>query len=199
MIQTPQTLGAPNLGIPCVFAHKACAFIKRNRRSRVQPLESLKLRIGHLLLLDLLVRPLQHRWRHPLTVRSQGSETSEDATDVTPRIQLWRRLMEKDCHTLGSLAESVQLSAATVRHHLEHIMKQAQSLKNKSLDWRKRRHIPLDCDASRVRLKILPATCPSCNWKAKSAAKRIMGVRMCKICGSRTMSPVLVTVTCKKP
>ncbi|CAK9083366.1 Hypothetical protein (Fragment) [Durusdinium trenchii] len=141
--------------------------------------------------------------RHRLGCRSQDtnkdfSDESSEETDATPRIQLWRCLMESEYHTLGNLSKSLHLSAAALRLHLEHVMKQAQGLKKKSLNCRERRHIPPDCDASSVRLKVFPSTCPSCDWEAKSAAKRIMGVKVCKRCGSRAMSPVLLSMVCKK-
>lgn len=91
----------------------------------------------------------------------------------------------------------IQTPDASVRVK-EHVMKQAQGLKKKSLNWRERRHIPPDCDASSVRLKVFPSTCPSCDWEAKSAAKRIMGVKVCKRCGSRAMSPVLLSANMTK-
>ena len=50
-----------------------------------------------------------------------------------------------------------------VRHHLEHVIKQARSLKNKSPEWRTRRKIPEDWDASSVRVQVLPSTCERCN------------------------------------
>jgi hypothetical protein len=36
------------------------------------------------------------------------------------------------------------------------------------------------------------------NWEAKNAAKKIMPVKVCKKCGSRAMSPVIVSLSCQE-
>ena len=62
-----------------------------------------------------------------------------------------------------------------VRHHLEHVIKQARSLKNKSPEWRTRRKIPEDWDVSSVRVQVLPSTCERCNsdvgWRVVDVVK----------------------------
>ena len=119
---------------------------------------------------------------------SQGENDAES----TPRVKLWRALCEGEAHSLGSLAQSAGLSAKEVRHHLEHVAKQARTLKNKSADWRSRREIPAHWDPSSVRVQIIPASCDSCGWEADRAAQRAASVKVCKKCGARSMSPVLV-------
>eukprot|EP00435_Cladocopium_sp_Y103_P023560 s1977_g5.t1 len=129
---------------------------------------------------------------------SGRSQEVEDEFQNTARIRLWCTLTTGEYHTLSSLAQATSLSIQEVRHHLEHVIKQARSLKNKSPEWRKRRKIPEDWELSSVRVEVLPSTCERCSWEAKNAAKKIMPVKVCKKCGSRAMSPVIVSLSFQK-
>ena len=115
---------------------------------------------------------------------------------ATPRMVLWRALVRQE-HTLGTLSEITELSAQEVRHHLEHVVQQAKTLKNKSSEWRSERHIPVTWDVSAVRLELIAPSCSCCDWEAKNATKRLSNVKICKRCGSRDMSPMLIRLTCR--
>mmetsp|Transcript_28673 Transcript_28673/g.66466 ORF Transcript_28673/g.66466 Transcript_28673/m.66466 type:complete len:241 (+) Transcript_28673:2-724(+) len=115
----------------------------------------------------------------------------KEAAEVTPRIRLWRALVSTDVHTMNSLAMAAGVSVKEASGHLEHVMRQAKTLKNKSIEWREKRGIPAECDTSAVRIKLLPATCGSCGWSSKSD-RLGQKVKVCKSCGSRDVSPVLI-------
>mmetsp|Transcript_1782 Transcript_1782/g.3148 ORF Transcript_1782/g.3148 Transcript_1782/m.3148 type:complete len:191 (+) Transcript_1782:26-598(+) len=135
-----------------------------------------------------------------INVARRSLRRSQEVSDDFPtsRIRLWRMLTSGEYHTLSSLAQGTSLSIQEVRHHLEHVIKQARSLKNKSPEWRARRSIPADWDVSSVRVQVLPSACERCTWEAKNAAKKIVSVKVCKKCGSRAMSPVIVSLECQK-
>eukprot|EP00434_Breviolum_minutum_P027457 symbB.v1.2.024275.t1/scaffold2284.1/size83445/3 len=112
--------------------------------------------------------------------RAQEVDDMDGAQEATPRIRLWCTLTSGEYHTLSMLAEATSLSLQEVRHHLDHVIKQARSLKNKSAEWRARRQIPEEWDTSSVRVEIFPSTCEVCQWEANSAAKKITAVKVCK-------------------
>ena len=123
--------------------------------------------------------------------KAGSSQDASPSVQITSRIRLWRALASGDAHTIGTLAQAAGISSGEARHHLEHVMKQARTLKNKSTEWRAMRAIPMDWDPSGVRVQVTPATCEDCGWVAKFA--RSMGnVRCCKRCGSREVTPILI-------
>lgn len=127
-----------------------------------------------------------------------GAAASENVSpqavppQITSRIRLWRALVRGDTHTIGTLAEAAGISSKEAGHHLEHVMRQARTLKNKSAEWRMMREIPPEWDGSSVRVQVTPVTCDDCGWAAEFVSRRMSIIRRCKRCGSRHVSPVLV-------
>mmetsp|Transcript_24015 Transcript_24015/g.52250 ORF Transcript_24015/g.52250 Transcript_24015/m.52250 type:complete len:121 (-) Transcript_24015:5-367(-) len=64
-----------------------------------------------------------------VATRCLSGRSQEVSDEFTARIRLWRMLTTGEYHTLSSLAQATYLSLQEVRHHLEHVIKQARSLK----------------------------------------------------------------------
>ena len=130
--------------------------------------------------------------------QGRGAAPSENVSpqamppQITSRIRLWRALVRGDTHTIGTLAEAAGISSKEASHHLEHVMRQARTPKNKSAEWRMMREIPTEWDGSSVRVQVTPVTCDDCGWAAEFVSRRMSSIRRCKRCGSRHVSPVFV-------
>ncbi len=69
-----------------------------------------------------------------------GNENDDD--NDTIRVRIWRALSSGEEMTLQQLGKAVgerNMKMGDLKHHLSHVEKQAKTLKNKSLQWRKRR------------------------------------------------------------
>jgi len=70
---------------------------------------------------------------------------SNDEEQDTVRVRIWRALApgkELSLKHLGALVGERQ--KGDLKAHLQHVEKQAKTLKNKNADWRKRRGLPID-------------------------------------------------------
>jgi hypothetical protein len=67
--------------------------------------------------------------------------TSED--EETIRVRIWRALAAGEELTLQQLGKAVG-HHRDLRSHLKHVARQAESLTNKSDNWRRRRGLPTD-------------------------------------------------------
>lgn len=80
---------------------------------------------------------------------------SED--EETIRVRIWRALADGEELTLQELGKAIGLHRG-LRSHLKHVAKQAETLRNKSSDWRMRRGLPADATEipkiDKVRLKM---------------------------------------------
>jgi hypothetical protein len=62
--------------------------------------------------------------------------------EETIRVRIWRALAAGDELTLKELGKAVG-HHRDLRSHLRHVARQAETLKNKSDDWRERRGLPI--------------------------------------------------------
>ena len=83
-----------------------------------------------------------------------GNENDDEEPIDTIRVRIWRVLATGKEYSLKELGTAVgERRSGELRHHLQHVAKQAQTLRNKSRSWRERRG--LDPDGSinnRIRL-----------------------------------------------
>jgi len=74
-----------------------------------------------------------------------------DPNDDTVRVRIWQALASGDEMSLRQLGVAVgERRQGELRSHLRHVEKQAQTMRNKSTEWRKRRG--LDPTVSKARL-----------------------------------------------
>jgi len=80
-------------------------------------------------------------------------DTDPIEVDDTIRVRIWRALSPGEEMSLSQLSAAVQslstnnpdqqdqppLSQSDLRHHLKHVERQARTISNKSIEWRKRR------------------------------------------------------------
>lgn len=81
-----------------------------------------------------------------LSIRTEvPSIDSNDEEQDTVRVRIWRALApgkELSLKHLGALVGERQ--KGDLKAHLQHVEKQAKTLKNKNADWRRRRGLPID-------------------------------------------------------
>ena len=96
------------------------------------------------------------RLKWPITVAEKGNQVfevvSEPEPEDTVRVRIWRALASSfgEEMTLKQLGAIVgERRTGELRTHLQHVEKQAKTLKNKNAQWRERRGLSIS-DAKRV-------------------------------------------------
>lgn len=80
--------------------------------------------------------------------QSDISTPSEQKEDDTIRVRIWRALSTGEEMSLSKLSAAISISSKSIttplsqsdlRYHLKHVERQARTISNKSIEWRKRR------------------------------------------------------------
>lgn len=80
----------------------------------------------------------------------QGQQFRIHKYDETIRVKIWRALVTGNEMTLKELGEAIGQHQG-LKSHLMHVTRQAETLKNKSNDWRKRRGFAIVLDGAEKR------------------------------------------------
>jgi len=84
-----------------------------------------------------VIKPINHR-------KIEGEDKEEDDRD-TVRVRIWRALASGEELSLKELGVATkERSRGDLRAHLRHVEKQAKTLRNKNMEWRKRRGLPTE-------------------------------------------------------
>ena len=81
----------------------------------------------------------------PIFLASDGNDDilPPEGEDDTTRVRIWRVLASGEEHSLKQLGAAVgERGLGDLKVHLQHVEKQAKTLKNKNEKWRERRGLP---------------------------------------------------------